>query len=71
MPWPGSIHTMAGVEDPTKHPLVAQVVAGAKRILAKPITKKEPISAEILASLVQKFGQASASLAEISAHWLC
>ena len=65
------VHTMAVVEDPTKHPLVAQVVAGAKRILAKPTTKKEPISAEILASLVQKFGQASASLTDIRTLTIC
>ena len=37
------------VEDPTEHhPLVKQVLAGSKRILAHKTTKKEPITLEIL-----------------------
>lgn len=65
------VHTVAVVEDPTKHPLVSQVVAGAKRILAKPTVRKEPISADILSSLVQKFGQASATLSDIRTLTIC
>ena len=65
------VHTIAVLDDPTTHPLVAQVVAGAKRILAKPTVKKEPISADILGSLVQRFGQADASLADIRTLAIC
>ena len=36
-------HNVAVVEDPTDHPLVRQVLAGAKRILDYRTTKKEPI----------------------------
>ena len=50
-------HTVAVFEDlwPTDHPLVRHVLAGAKRILAHKTTKKEPITAEILQKLYQKF----------------
>ena len=44
---------MAMVEDTMMHPLVQQVLAGARRILAKKTKKKEPITPEILASFVE------------------
>ena len=65
------VHGLAVVEDPTKHPLGAQVVAGAKRILAKPTSKKEPITADILAELVKKFGQKDAELGDIRTLAIC
>lgn len=65
------VHILAVVEDPTKHPLVVQVVAGAKRILARPTLKKEPITAEILGSLVKRFGQLNASLSDIRTLAIC
>ena len=65
------VHALAVMEDPTKHPLVAQVVAGAKRILAGPIVKKEPITADILGALVMKFGQSDASLSDIRTLVIC
>ena len=48
-------HQLAVVEDPTQHSLVRQVLAGAKRILANRTEKKEPITAEILHKLYNKF----------------
>ena len=51
------VHSIAVVDDPTRHPLVGHVVAGAKRILAKVVCKKEPITPEILQKLVSKFGR--------------
>jgi len=53
------------VEDTTTHPLVVQVLAGAKRQLACPTVKKEPITSEILTKLVDKFGQEDASLLNV------
>ena len=35
------VHQMAGVKDTTGHPMVQQVLAGARRILAKKTNKKE------------------------------
>ena len=65
------VHSVAVVEDPTKHPLVVQVVAGAKRLLAKRTVKKEPISADILSSLVKNFGHTDAPLADIRTLTIC
>ena len=48
------VHQVAVVEDPTDHPLVKQIVAGAKRMLAYRVTKTEPITAEILHKLVEE-----------------
>ena len=57
--WVNQIET---VEDTMSHPLVIQVLAGIKRKLACPTVKKEPITPEILSTLVSKFGQQDASL---------
>ena len=48
------IHQVAVVEDPADHPLVKQIVAGTKQILAHRVTKKEPITTEILHKLVKE-----------------
>lgn len=48
------VHRIAVVEDSTNHRLVKQIVAGAKRILAHRVTKKEPITTEILLKLVEE-----------------
>ena len=64
-------HQMAVVEDPTSHPLVKQVLAGSKRILACRSRKKEPITPEILSNLVEKFAQPGASLAEVRTVAIC
>ena len=48
-------HNLSAVEDPTDHPLVKQILAGGKRILAHKKIKKEPITAEILQKLHNKF----------------
>ena len=62
---------MATVEDVTCHPLVAQVLAGTKRILAHKTTKKEPITTDNLLALVDRFGTKDASLADIRALTFC
>lgn len=64
-------HQVAILEDPTQHELVKQVVAGAKRILAHQTNKKEPITPEILAKLVDKFAGESADLDDIRIVAIC
>ena len=64
-------HTLAVVEDPTDHPLVKQVVAGAKRILAHKTSKKEPITAEMLHQLYDKFVSKDAELPIIRTMTIC
>ena len=62
---------MAVAEDPTSHPLVKQVLAGCKRVLACRSQKKEPITPEILHSLVERFAQPGASLADVRTITIC
>ena len=64
-------HCMATVEDVTVHPLVVQVLAGAKRILAHKVSKKEPIKPEHLLQLTEMFGADGASLADVRALTFC
>ena len=65
------VHTIALQEDPTEHSLVKQVVAGAKRILAKPTSKKEPVTSSILRMLVDKFGSNDAPLSDVRTLSIC
>ena len=46
-------HQMAGLEPISSSPFVRTVLAGLQRQLAKPKTKKEPITVEMLAAMVQ------------------
>ncbi|KAL5021423.1 hypothetical protein ScPMuIL_000578 [Solemya velum] len=52
-------HDIANEIHPCDSFLVRSVLQGAKRLLAKPVNKKEPISAEILARLVDQFGRSN------------
>ena len=65
------VHTMALEVNPTEHELVQQVLAGAKHILAKATTKKEPITVSILQSLVDECGGREASLADVRTLAIC
>ena len=64
-------HQLAVVEDPTDHPLVKQVLAGAKRILAHRTIKKEPITPEILRRLYDTFVTPTAQLPIIRTMTIC
>ena len=61
------VHSLASIED---HPQVKQVLAGAKRILAR-ATEKETISAGILQKLVCKYGGKDAGLSDIRTLTIC
>ena len=65
------VNQVASVEDTTSHPLVQQVLSGAKRKLAHKTTKKEPITPEILSALVDKFGNEQASLSDVRTLTMC
>ncbi len=65
------VHRLGTVEDPTQHPLVRQVLDGAKRMLAQRTTKKEPITPENLGQLVDRFAGPSALLSDIRTVTMC
>lgn len=48
-------HSLAGLSKPSTHPLVTGMVTASKRILGKPKSRKEPITPEMLLTLVRKF----------------
>ena len=58
-------------EDPTEHSLLKQVVDGAKRILAKPTSKKDPVTPSILRMHVDKFGRDDAPLSDVRTLAIC
>ena len=62
------VNQIATVEDTTIHPLVVQVLVGIKRKLACATTRKEPITQDILSTLVSRFGQQDAPLADIHTY---
>ena len=65
------VNQVATVEDTTFHPLMQQVLSGAKRKLAHKTTKKEPITPEILSNLVDKFGNKGAPLSDVRTLTMC
>ena len=64
-------HQVALVDNPTQSDLVKQVLAGAKPTLAHKTTKKEPITPEILAQLVDKFAGKDADLGDLHVATWC
>ena len=60
----GWVHQISGLEPVAHSPFVCATMAGLKRLLAKPKVKKEPITADMLATLVKSLGQ-SPSLADV------
>ena len=64
-------HEMAGLDSPTSHPLVHAALEGARRQLGKPTVKKEPVTPEMLWSLVEKFDGRNASLTDLRGLAIC
>ena len=58
-------HNLAGLTSPTEHPLVQSTYEGWRRILARPREPKEPVQPHMLAKLIQKHGQITASPADL------
>ena len=59
------------MEDPADHPLVKQILAGAKQILAHKTMKKEPITPKILHRMFVKFATPAAQLPIIRTMAIC
>ena len=52
----GWVNQISGLEPIAKAPLVRVTLTDLRRKLAKPIVKKEPVTVEMLAALVQRLG---------------
>ena len=47
------VHSLAGLDSPAQSPLVQTTLEGLRRLLARPVLKKNPVSVDILADLVE------------------
>ena len=51
------VHQLSGLEPISQSPFVHATVAASKRSLAKPKVRKEPVTVEMLAMLVDSLGK--------------
>ena len=58
-------HHVMGFESPTDHPFVQLAFEGCQRLCKSETTKKEPITSEMIKSVVQKFGGENASIPDL------
>ena len=58
-------HQKSLLEDPSKHPLVTQVVDAAKRLPAHPVQKMRPLTIAHVRKIVHKFAQPDAALSTL------
>ena len=47
------VHSASGLPSPSSHPFVRATSEGLQRMLAKPVTKKKPVSVELLGRIVE------------------
>lgn len=64
------VHSTSGLPAPTSSPFVQATLEGLQRILAKPVTKKRPVSVELLRNIVEDATK-SDSLADIRLATAC
>lgn len=64
------VHQLSGLEPVTQSAFVQATVAGLKRKLAKPKAKKEPVTVDMLAALVDSLGE-SPSLSDVRLAAIC
>ena len=64
------IHSCAGLKSPVAEPFVKSTLGGLQRLLAKPVTKKKPVTVEMLEALV-KNAQESDSLSDLRLATTC
>ena len=60
-----AFHKNAGLPSPTLNPLVQAVIHGAKRMLAQPVQKKEPLELGHVQTIVTRFAFAGAPLQDL------
>lgn len=58
-------HHIAGLESPTDHLFVKQILEAGKRLYGKPRQPRKPISLDTLREIVLKFGTVRASLSDL------
>ena len=56
------IHGLVNSKDPCRYPMVMATVESARRLLSKPVQKKEPITPHHPLKLAKKFGGPQTSL---------
>lgn len=64
------MHELAGIPIVGAAPIVSVTLNGLRRVLAKPVTKKAPVTPEMLARLCESLG-ASASLTDVRTASMC
>ena len=64
-------HNLYGLVNPCESGLVKNILEAAKRKLAKPIKKKEPITLEMITKLCEKYAVAESSLSDIRVAAIC
>ena len=47
------VHGAAGLSSPTSSPFIISILDGARRLLPRPVKKKQPLTAEMLGALVK------------------
>ena len=65
------VHHLAGERSPSEHPLVKDVLAGARRLLAHHTSKNDPITVAQLEQLVNSKALSMASLLDIRSVLIC
>lgn len=64
-------HDVALRPNPCSDDLVKLCLEGSKRMLSKPVNKKQPVTVEMLNKIVDKFGRDSATLSDLRICTLC
>lgn len=64
-------HNIAGVKNPCDSDVVSAIVEAARRKLNRPVKKKEPISADIMLKLFEKYNNVNQSLKDLRLLTLC
>ena len=53
------VHNKSGYQEPSEYPVVKQVVNAARRILAKPAARKEPLSSALVRKVISRLEKGS------------
>lgn len=61
------MHKKIGYDIPSQHPLIQQVSEAARRILAKPKSRKKPLTGDIVASILKRLQDGSLADLQVAA----
>ena len=67
----GWAHNVAGLSNPCLSSLVSSIREGGKRLTCHPVSKKEPITPEILNALVTLYGRSDVNLVNLRIVTMC